>query len=338
MTRGRFFTRRRLIAGSAAAILPGSWDLAAQAGRVSRVAIVARPGLDQGQATPGEVRSWDAWNDEMRRLGYTEGRNLAIERHVVEPKDVPKLVATLREGLPDAIFAPSQNIVMLLQHAGIAAPVVTVAVDPVGSGLAESLARPGGRITGFSLDAGTQTRVKRIALLKEASPKMTKVAFLMLRQYWEGRWRTRAENAAGSLGLTAIGAPYEAGASEDAYRAIFARAAKEGADGLYLSPALETVVRRRLIAELALSAGMASVSHYRDNVEAGGLMSYGADLADIYRRSARYIDRILRGADPGEMPFQQPTKFDLTLNMATAAALGLEIPPTLLALADDVFE
>jgi putative ABC transport system substrate-binding protein len=160
----------------------------------------------------------------------------------------------------------------------------------------------------------------------------------MLRQYWEGRWRTRAENAAGSLGLTAIGAPYEAGASEDAYRAIFARAAKEGADGLYLSPALETVVRRRLIAELALSAGMASVSHYRDNVEAGGLMSYGADLADIYRRSARYIDRILRGADPGEMPFQQPTKFDLTLNMATAAALGLEIPPTLLALADDVFE
>jgi len=329
--------RRSFLAGLAAA-LPAPALVARAADRVSRVVIVARPGLDQGQATPGEVRSWDAWNDEMRRLGYTEGGNLAIERHVVEPEDVPKLVATLRERLPDAIFAPSQNIVVLLQREGIAAPVVTVAVDPVGSGLAESLARPGGRITGYSLDAGLETRVKRIALLKEASPTMTKVAFLMLRQYWDGRWRKLSENAAGSLGLTAVGALYEAGASEYDYRAIFARAAEEGADGLYLSPALETVVRRRLIAELALSVGMASVSHYRDNVEAGALMSYGADLADIYRRSARYIDRILRGDDPAEMPFQQPTKFDLTLNLATAASLGLEIPPNLLALADDVFE
>lgn len=330
--------RRDLIAGSfAVLLLPGALGAKTRSG-FHRVAIVARPGLEKGQATSGELRAWDAWNAELAQLGYVDGENLLIERHEVEPSGVADLVASLKTDPPDAIFAPSQNIVVLLKEASIPIPVVTVVVNPVGYGLAESLARPGGMITGFSLSSGKETTEKRIALLKEAAPGMSKLAVLILRPYWEGIWGPIFTEAARKVGASTIGATFEAGATEADYRAIFTKIVAENADALAITPALETVVHRQLIADLAISAGIPNISLYRENVEAGGLISYGPDLADIYRRSAGYIDRILKGADPAEMPFQQPTKFDLSLNLKTANALGLKLPPTLLAIADEVFE
>lgn len=330
--------RRRFLAVVVATALPSHGLLAQEPGRVYRIAVIVRTGQRGNVTPPGELSYWRAWHEELRDRGYIEGRNLLIDIRTVEPAEVGQLAAELARVPPDAIFAPAQNIVALLKAAAVPMPVVTILVDPVGSGLASSLARPGGNITGFSLDAGLETTAKRIELLKEVAPRMSTVAVLILRPYWEGRWATIWREAARRSGVAAVGAPFESRADEAEFRRIFAEMAGAHVDGLFVTPASETFTHRKLIAELAVSAGLPSFSLYRENVEAGGLMAYGPDINDIFRRAAGYLDRILRGADPAVMPFQQPTKFDLVVNLKTAKVLGLTVPPSLLALADEVFE
>jgi putative ABC transport system substrate-binding protein len=336
---GRFrFNRRRFLAAAVVAAVP-STDLRAQApAKVYRIAVVVRPGQRGNVSPPGELRYWRAWREELGRLGYVEGHKLKIDIRTADSAEVGQLAAELARDPPDAIFVPAQSIVSRLKTAAVQMPIVTIVVDPVGSGLALSLARPGGNITGFSLDAGMETMKKRITLLKELSPGMSRMAVLMLRAYWEGRWNALWREAASEVGVTAIGAPFESRADEAEMKRVFAGITRAHADGLFVTPAPENFTHRKLIAELALSAGLPNLSLYRENVEAGGLISYGPDIVDIFRRAAGYIDQILRGSNPAEMPFQQPTKFDLAVNLKTAKALGLKVPATLLALADDVIE
>jgi putative ABC transport system substrate-binding protein len=258
--------------------------------------------------------------------------------HLAEPTRLSETVADLSAFRPDAIFAPAQNIVSLLKNAKVLTPIVAIAVNPVGSGLAASLARPGGNITGFTLDAGMATIAKRVELLRKVVPAMSRLAVLILRPYWEGRFGVVFQQVAQQLGITAIGAPFESQTNENDYQQIFADVVRAGGDSLYVTPAPGNLAHRQLIADLAIESRLPSVNFYRENVEAGGLMGYGPDIVDTFRQAAGYLDLIFKGANPAEMPFQQPTKFELTLNLKTAKALELSIPPNLLALATAVIE
>ncbi len=330
--------RRAVLTSSIAALALPTSLAAQQVGRVYRVVTIVRPGQGGNVSGPGELPYWHEWHKELKRLGYTEGRNLEIINRTVDLPGVDQLAADLARDPPDVIFAPAQNIVARLKKAAVSIPIVAIPIDPVGSGLAASLARPGGNITGLSLDAGMETMTKRLALLKEVSPGLSKVAFLVLRPYWEGKYKGVFEAASRPVGVSVFGAPFDSNAGEAEYSSLFANMVANQVNGLFVTPVLENLTNRYLIASLAIESRLPSINFYREFVEAGGLMSYGPDLDDIFRRAAGYIDQILRGADPAEMPIQQPTKFDLALNLTTAQALGIAMPPNLLALADKVFE
>jgi putative ABC transport system substrate-binding protein len=193
-------------------------------------------------------------------------------------------------------------------------------------------------MTGFSTAASREIVGKRIALLKEAVPTASKTAWLVPRRGWVGTWRALLDETAQATRHTMIEAVLEEPVDDASYRRAFDIMTRERADSIYVTPALENLQHRRLIAALAAEARLPAVYSNRENVEAGGLMAYGVDLADLFRRSAGYVDRILKGADPAAMPFQQPTRFELVLNLKTARALGLEISPSLLGRADEVIE
>jgi putative ABC transport system substrate-binding protein len=334
--------RRRefmLLAGCAAA----GWPLAARAQqpeKAYRLAIVNRPGQGTDLAETAGLRYWRAWRAELQRLGYIEGINLIVERREAEgdAQRIDELARHIARLKPDAIFVPAQNMAHALKAAVTTIPIVTLAVDPVESGLVDSLARPGGNITGFSLSASAQLAAKRYELLKEVVPTMSRIAVLILREYWEGRFGNVHREAAQQMGITVIGAPFDSSADEREFRRIFAAIVRDRADSLYLTAQAELLVHRRLIAELAAEARLPAISVYREHAEAGGLMAYAVNLDDIFRRAAGYIDRILNGAKPAEMPFQQPNEFELVLNRKTARALRLTIPESLLARADEVIE
>lgn len=334
--------RRReflVLAGGAAA----GWPLAARAqqpGRTYRLAIVNRPGQSTDLAEAAGLRYWRVWRAELQRLGYVEGVNLFVERRETEggARRIDELARQIAEIKPDAIFAPAQNMAHALKAVGTTIPVVTLAIDPVESGLVDSLARPGGNITGFSLSAGAQIAAKRYALLKEAVPAISKIAVLILREYWEGRFGDVHRDAARQVGITVIGAPFDSAADEREFRRIFAAIAGDGADSLYLTAQAELLVNRRLISDLAVEMMLPAIGVYREYAEAGSLMSYAVSLDDIFRRAAGYIDRILNGANPAEMPFQQPNEFELVINRKTARALSIAIPASILARADEVIE
>ena len=331
-------TRRQLAGLIALAIAATPTDgRAQQSGKTFRLAVLTRPGQDTDLTAGTHLRYWGAWRDELKRLGYVEGRNLVIERRSVGEEMGRDAFVRLVDGLKaDVIFAAAQNIAA--KAAGLRVPVVTPALDPVGIGLAESLSRPGGNVTGPSLDAGIETGAKRLGLLKEIVPTASRLAMLSLRQYWEGTFSVSLRNAALQAGLHPVGAPIDPPMDEEKYRRLFAEMARDGVDSIYVSPSVENLAFARLVAELSAAARWPTVCFWRENVEAGGLMAYAVDLVDIYRRSARYIDRLMNGATAATMPFEQPTRFELVINLRTAKALGLTIPPLVLARADEVIE
>jgi ABC-type uncharacterized transport system substrate-binding protein len=224
------------------------------------------------------------------------------------------------------------------QQESAAVQIVTVTSDPVGLGLAASLARPGGNVTGLTVDAGIELIGKRLELLKEAVPGATRMGFLVPQQAWEGGWGRTMREAAGLARTTSIAATLDDPIGEPEYRRAFAVLAKERAQGLVVTDHAEGLANLRLIVELAAQVRVPAIYTFREYAEAGGLMAYATDRAELVRHVAGYIDRILKGANPTELPFQQPTKFELVINLKTAKALGLTIPPSLLLRADQVIE
>lgn len=330
--------RRRQIGGLALAALSSPLFAQAQS-RVYRLAVLTRPGQDTDLSSNTGFRYWQAWKEELKRLGYIEGQNLLIERYSIGnemPQDeVVRLIGKFR---PDVIFAAAQNLAERLKSDATAIPVVTNALDPVGIGLAASLGRPGGNVTGFSLDAGLETLAKRFELLKEVAPSVSRIAVLSLRQFWEGHWSNSIRNAARQVGMTAIGAPLDPPMDDVKYRRLFSEMAGNAVDSIYVSPSVENLTHARLIGELAIGHKLPTICFWRENVEAGGLMAYAVDLVDIWRRDAQYIDRLLKGARAADLPFERPTKFELVLNSKTAQALGLAIPRLMIVRADQVIE
>lgn len=333
--------RRNFI--SVLSVAPAVFPFAARAqhtGKPYHIVVLTRAGMGAGWHAATRQRHWLAWHDELVRLGYAEGKNVVISFREGE-SDRRRIDEQIREIVrlkPDVIFAPAQNIVEALKDATSTIPIVAILADPVGLGLVASLSRPAGNITGFSIDAGMETLAKRFALLKDAVPTLSRIAYLAARPIWESKFAEMGRDAARQVGIEMIGAPVDSPANSANYRHAFGAMVQNRADSLYVSGSGENLTHRQIIADLAIAARLPSVTFYRENVEAGGLLSYGSDVVDLFRLAAGYVDRILRGANPVDLPFQQPTKFEMVVNLKTARALSLTIPPPLLVRADEVIE
>jgi putative ABC transport system substrate-binding protein len=331
--------RRDFIAGLMFAAAMGRAQ-AQQAGKVYRIALAhpTVPVADINQASKGSL-AIPAIFEELARLGYVEGRNLLIERYSGEGRAAhyPDLARQIVSRNPDLIISMGNFNVLDVKAATSTIPIVGVFADPVGFGIVPSLARPGGNITGVSVAVGLDQWLKRVQLLKEAVPQISRLGVLETRNVRE---RFSALNREIELqnSVSIVGPPLEHPTDEQEYQRVFAALAQEGADGLVVFEGTENVTYRRLIAELAAKGRLPTIYSYRQYVEAGGLMAYGIDLVDLGHRVADLVDQILKGAKPGEIPIFQPTKFELSINLKTAKTLGIELPPLLVARADNVIE
>ena len=294
---------------------------------------VPRIGYLSGSDPASESARTEAIRMALRELGYTEGQNIAIEYRYAEGKvnRFAELAAELVRLKVDIIVVAGGNRINLAaKNATKTIPIVMVgaAIDPVEAGLVESLARPGGNVTGIT----TLTRElggKRLELLKEAVPKLARLAVLY-EPTAPGQGLDVKEVlpvAARALRLTLQ--PWEVRAA-DGFEKVFAAINKQRPDGLYVPASLLMYANQKRIVGFALKSRLPSVYNRREDIEAGGLMSYGADLADSYRRIAYYVDRILKGAKPADLPVEQPTKFELVINLKTAKQIGLTIPQSVL--------
>jgi putative ABC transport system substrate-binding protein len=277
----------------------------------------------------------------LRELGYIEGQNIAFEYRYAEGNNdrLPELAAELVRLKVDIIVGPSGSApIRAAKNATRTIPIVmmSLAADPVEAGFVESLARPGGNITGLTI-ISNELGGKRLELLKEAVPKAARVAVLDVPAA-PSTARARKENlllAARALGVTIrLWEVREAGGFER----VFAALNKERPDGLYVSPGPLMISNEKRIAGFALKNRLPSVYSNNEAVDAGGLMYYGADLAASYRRAAAYVDKILKGAKPADLPVEQPTKFELVMNLKTAKQIGLAIPQKVLQRADRVIK
>ena len=310
---------------------------AQQPARVARIGYLATGPLD----SPEQRSVLDAFRQGLRELGYLEGQNIVVEVRHADGKIewFPSGASELVRLKPDLIVATNTLAARAAQKATTTIPIVVpVMGDPVGDGLVANLARPGGNITGLTF-IGPQLVPKRVALLKEALPTVARVAGLWHPGAYGERtmsdMMTETEAAARTLGLhlrlVAVQGPNELDRA-------FATIAGQRADALIVFPSPMLFSERKRIVDLAAKHRLPSMSQDRAFVELGGLMSFGANITDLSRRSATYVDKILKGAKPGDLPVEQPTKFELVINMKTAKALGITIPQALLLRADEVIQ
>jgi putative tryptophan/tyrosine transport system substrate-binding protein len=329
MKRREFIT---LLGGAAAA-----WPLAARAqqpGRVWRIGFLAGGSRPIGL----ESTSYGAFSRGMRELGYVEGKDFIIEWRFAEGRyDLfPELAAELVRLNVDVIVLGTPAAIRPVQETTSTIPIVmATSTDPVGSGYVASLAQPGGNTTGLA-SSQDDFAPKQLQLLTMLVPNITRVGFLLNpNNPFHGRLLKIAQQAAEKAGLLVL--PAEIRRPEDIARA-FAMLTNEGVGGVLLTGDGLFFSQRQRIAEIALETRLPAIFAQREYVEAGGLMSYGESLADLYRRAAFYVAKILKGAKPADLPIQQPTKFFIVINRKTADALALTIPLQLLVLADEVIE
>jgi len=283
--------------------------------------------------------AWRAFFRELRRLGYVEGEDLIIERYSAEGhhERYADLAREIVARNPDVIVTGTNPVVIAFKAATSTIPVVAFMLDPLHAGLVTSLSRPGGNLTGITLDAGIEIWGKRLQMLKEAIPSTTKAAFLGMREGWEGSSGQALREAGDRLGISLVFTLPQQGTPSEIERA-FAAMEQQRPDAVLVSGEGDLYAHRQLIAELAEKNRLPAICPYRDYVEAGGLMAYAVDLAELLRRMADDVHQILKGAKPGDIPIYQPTKFELLINLKTAKALALTLPPAVLARADEVIE
>jgi len=328
-----FLYKRRefitLLGGTAA------WPLAAraqQAGKVHRIGVL------ETISTTLNVANFYALREGLRQLGYAEGQNLVIEYRSADGRDdrFPGLARELLALKVDVIVTRGTPAAKAVKNATSTVPVVMMASgDPVGVGLVTSLARPGGNITGLSAIVG-ELSPKRLELIREIVPGLARIAVLAntsndaVRRDW-----ARIETAARSLGVQSQLLDLR---ESDALGPTFDDASARRADALVVVIDAITQANQQRIVDLAMKHRLPAIYSSREFVDAGGLISYGVSYPDLYRRAATYVDKILKGTKPADLPVVQPTKFELVINLKTAKALGIGVPPTLSARADEVIE
>jgi ABC-type uncharacterized transport system substrate-binding protein len=280
---------------------------------------------------------FEAFRQRLQELGYIEGQNLVIERRYARGKleMLPVFAAELVQRKVDVIVTSGASAVRAAKEASATIPIVMAgAPDPVAFELVASLARPGANVTGLSDSAGREIEGKRLELLKESFPRIARVAVVL-----DSASRvdiTPAQEAARALGLSLLFSPETATPAE--FTSSIALLVREGAQALYAPETPINVRHRSLIVELAAKHRLPAMYESREFVEIGGLMSYGPIFSDIFRRAAVYVDRILKGAKPAELPVEQPSKFELLINLKTAKQIGVKIPPAVLMTTEKVIK
>jgi putative ABC transport system substrate-binding protein len=324
-------SRRVLVVVAAVGFLGVPVAAAQTSGRVVRIGILS-------SATPRSAAFWQTFERRLRELGYIEGRNLAIDFRAGEGNAdrLRDLAAEMVKLNPDVIVTSATPAAMAAKAATTTIPIVMANVgDPIISGLVASLARPGGNLTGVSL-LNVELSAKGLQVLKDALPRVSRVAVL-----WNSRHPLHpatlkeAEVAASQLRVKLE--PLDVRGPEAIPDAL-ATALRKRPDALLLLPDPITLAHRKTVIDFAATNRLPVLYPFREMVEDGGLMSYGSNLADNVRRAAVYVDRILKGARPHDLPIEQATVFELVVNRRTAKALGVTIPPSVLALADEVIE
>lgn len=310
---------------------PMGW-CGAQPGKVYRIGYLSLPPVAD---TPTGARA--AFLHAMEKLGYVHGRNLIIEYRSGEGNVelLPEAVADLVEQKPAVIFAPGTPAALAAKQATRTTPIVMFASDPVVNGIVASLAKPGGNVTGVS---GVQIKLnaKRLEILKEAVPRASRVAVLWSRTHpAHTQELTEVGSRAKALGVALE--PLDVTRIED-LQAAFARMSVNRPDAILIMFDFRTQRYSGLIAEFAIRNGLPAIFGSRAPVDAGGLMSYGPNLSEMFARAAMFVDRILNGSDPSTLPVEQPTHFELVINRRTARALGLRIPEPLLLRASVLIE
>jgi len=316
-----------LISGAAAA-----WPIAAHSQQAETIHTIGL--LSAGSGGP----ELEVFDDALRELGWIEGKNVAFERRYAENRleRLPEFAADLVRLKVDVIVAFGTLAPLAAKRATSTIPIVMAAAgDPLGSGLVASLAQPGGNVTGMSLMA-PDLGGKRLDLLKEVLPRVSRVAVLWNAANPYAALVFKETEAAGqTLGIEVQSLEVR---GPDDFDGAFEAARRQHLDALVTVEDPLTFTYRELIADFAARHQLPSLHGLREYVAVGGLMSYGADLTDLFRRAAGYVDKIFKGAKPADLPVQQPTKFELVINLKTAKALGLSIPTTLLATADEVIQ
>jgi putative ABC transport system substrate-binding protein len=329
--------RRDFIAAFAGAVVCSIGARAQQPKKIARIGFLITPSLE----SPETRTILNAFYQGLREHGYIDGQNVIVEVRGANSK-IERFPALANElvGLNlDVIVASNSVAGHAVQQATTTIPIVVpVMGDPIGDGLVASLARPGGNTTGLTF-LGPQLVPKRLALLKEALPTVVRVAALWHPGAYGARTMSdmmnEADGAAQTLGLQlrliGVRAPDELDKG-------FSEIAEKGADALMVFPSPMLFAERERIVDLATKLRLPLIAMGKEFVQLGGLMSYGADITDFFRLSGNYVDKILKGAKPADLPVEQPTKFELFINLKTAKVLGIKIPATLLARADEVIE
>lgn len=324
--------RRTFLTAFACLLIPVVTVEAQQPANVFRIGILGT----YPPTTPEFAHLWEAFVQGLRDLGYIEGQNLVIERRFMEGKAerLPELAAELVRLNVRVIVAGGQPPPVAAKRATATIPIVmTNFSDPVGLGLVTNLARPGGNITGLAL-LTVELVTKQLQLLTQAVPNVSRVALLTNPSNPGAALQRRdAETAAQALGLQLQVLEAQ---QLDELTAAFDAMISQRAGAVLLPGDSVLYFHRKQIADLAIKNRLPALFAPREFAEAGGLMAYGANIADLYRRAATYVDRILKGANPGDLSIEQPTKFELVINVKTAKALGITIPPSLLQRADEL--
>ena len=323
-----------LLGGAAVA-----WPLAAgaeQDGHVRRIGVL----MAYAENDREYQSNLAAFREELQKLGWTEGRNIQIDYRwaAADPELMRRFARELIALQPDVILSSSSPTTASLLQETRSIPIIFANIaDPVGSGLVASLSRPGGNATGFMLFEASLAG-KWLELLKEIAPRVSRVAAMFnpaTAPRGGAYYLASVEAAAQSFGVEAIASPIHA---KSDLEAVIATQARQPNGGLIVMPDVFLVTHRVEVTSLAARYRLPAIYFYRVFAKTGGLVSYGNDPVDNYRRSASYVDRVLHGAKPNELPVQAPVKFELVVNLKSATALGLEVPPTLLARADGVIE
>jgi putative ABC transport system substrate-binding protein len=332
-------SRRQVLAAAAFSFVAGPHTASAgPPAKVYRVGLVsaATPLAETVGAEPINA-SARAFVHGLRALGYVEGRNLILERRSAESRfeRFGEIVAELVRLKADVIVTANTPAARAAKAVTKTVPIVMAnGFDPVVQGVVESLARPGGNVTGLTLEIGPGIEAKRLQLLKAMLPAVSRVGYLSSKESgdWEARNGASVGAAAQSLGLTLHRVEHLPGQ----YQEAFAQIERVAAEAVFVASSATAYAEGRLIVGFANRSRLPATFAFRESVEAGGLMSYGVNVADNFRRAAYYVDRILKGARPADLPIEQPTRLELLINLRTAKEFGVTVPPSLLLRADEV--
>jgi putative ABC transport system substrate-binding protein len=330
--------KRRDVLAAAISIASASEALAQPAGKLPRLAIVSPAEPTSVMVEDGANPYYRVLFEELRRRGRIEGKTLAVDRYGQEHLGggPAALLETVLRGKPDVVYAIAAAA--FIKSAAATVPVVALSGDPIAMGLVQNLARPGGNITGMSVDVGPMLHGKRIELLRDVFPAMSELIYVSLRPSWEAFLGPAMRMAAEKAGIGLVPKLIDVPASEEDYRRAVAESPRASGTAIMIGDSPTALRYRSAIVAAVAETKLPAIYTFPESVEAGGLMAYSFDLKELNRRAAQNIDAILRGTPAGEIPYYQATTFKLSINLKTAKSQGIVFPPSILGRADEVIE